>query len=222
MGTQASRFLERNNINAENLLYITRDSRKTMLHIEDGRVVDTFLPIKTIMKELPENSFDCINKGVVVAVGKIQSIVNNVYVMVNGAKFTGRVRAVKNLDATKTVVIPNNSDWDNYKAFDDYSLAFCIIELVFDEHGRGIDFIFRYCNKEMEVLEGKSIKDMLNHSFYEIFENADKKWLITYADVALNGVKRTIESYSPEIDAHLRIYCYQPKPNFCACTLIKL
>ena len=28
---------------------------------------------------------------------------------------------------------------------------------------------------------------MLNRSFYEVFENGDKKWLVTYADVALNG-----------------------------------
>jgi len=28
-------------------------------------------------------------------------------------------------------------------------LAFCVIELVFDANGRGVDFVFRYCNEEM-------------------------------------------------------------------------
>lgn len=101
-------------------------------------------------------------------------------------------------------------------------LPFCVIELVFDDKGEGIDFIFRYCNDEMAKLEGKPIKEMLNKSFYKVLSNGDRKWLITYADVALNGTSRIIEAYSSEIDAQLRIYCYQPEPNYCACALVKL
>ena len=32
---------------------------------------------------------------------------------------------------------------------DEMPLAYCVIELVFDEDGHGVDFIFRYCTKEM-------------------------------------------------------------------------
>ena len=39
----------------------------------------------------------------------------------------------------------------------------------------------------MAVVEGIPVSEMLNRSFYEVFENGDKKWLVTYADVALNG-----------------------------------
>ena len=53
--------------------------------------------------------------------------------------------------------------------------------------GRGLDFIFRYCNAEMANVEGVPVEEMLDHSFYEIFRNGDKKWLVAYADVALNG-----------------------------------
>ena len=102
---------------------------------------------------------------------------------------------------------------------DEMQLAYCVIELVFDENGHGLDFIFRYCNKEMERLEGVPIENMLNHSFYEVFKNGDKKWLVAYADVALNGVKRTIRDYSPEIGKTLTIHCYQPEPGYCACVL---
>lgn len=66
-------------------------------------------------------------------------------------------------------------------------LAFCVIELVFDEKGHGVDFVFRYCNEMMADVEGIPISEMINRSFYEVFENGDKKWLVTYADVALNG-----------------------------------
>ena len=98
-------------------------------------------------------------------------------------------------------------------------IAFCVIELTFDENGHGVDFIFRYCNKQMAVVEGIPVEDMLNRSFYEVFKNGDRKWLVTYADVALNGVQRTLTDYSPEINRNLTINCYQPEPGFCACVL---
>ena len=56
-------------------------------------------------------------------------------------------------------------------------LAFCVIELVFDEKGHGVDFVFRYCNEMMADVEGIPISEMINRSFYEVFENGDKKML---------------------------------------------
>lgn len=102
----------------------------------------------------------------------------------------------------------------------DMPLAFCVIELVFDANGRGVDFVFRYCNEEMAVVEGIPVSEMLNNSFYEVFKNGDKKWLVTYADVALNGTKVILHDYSPEIGKDLSIYCFQPHPGYCACILI--
>lgn len=102
----------------------------------------------------------------------------------------------------------------------DMPLAFCVIELVFDANGRGVDFVFRYCNEEMAVVEGIPVSEMLNNSFYEVFKNGDKKWLVIYADVALNGTKVILHDYSPEIGKDLSIYCFQPHPGYCACILI--
>ena len=82
-----------------------------------------------------------------------------------------------------------------------------------------MDFIFRYCNAEMANVEGVPVEEMLNRSFYEVFRNGDKKWLVAYADVALNGTKRILHDYSPEIDKYLTIHCYQPEPGYCACVL---
>ena len=52
---------------------------------------------------------------------------------------------------------------------DDMPLAFCVIELVFNKDGRGVDFIFRYCNAEMANVEGVPVEEMLDRSFYEVF-----------------------------------------------------
>ena len=49
------------------------------------------------------------------------------------------------------------------------------------------------------VIEGVPVEDMVNHSFYEVFKNGDRKWIVAYADVALNGGQSTLHDYSPEI-----------------------
>ena len=72
----------------------------------------------------------------------------------------------------------------------------------------------------MAVVEGVHVADMINRSFYKVFENGDKKWLVTYADVALNGTTRIIHDYSPEINKNLTIHCFQSSPGYCACVLI--
>ena len=115
---------------------------------------------------------------------------------------------------------PPLSFFEKCSILDDMPVAYCVIELVFDADGHGVDFVFRYFNKHMEVVDGIPVEEMLNRSFYEVFKNGDRKWLISYADVALNGVQRTLHDYSPEIDKNLTIYCYQPQPWYCACVLV--
>lgn len=224
MGDKEARYLKKYKVEGSKIMYMTRDGRKTVIHQENGRKVETFHAIKGILENYPDEMFEIINKGIVVAPKYVEKVDNNVYTMTDGATFKGRVRVTKEQkdNAYRYNEDIVTTDWNEYAILDNMPLAYCIIELVFDEKGRGIDFIFRYCNKHMEDIEGKTLDEMINKSFYEVFENGDKKWLVTYADVALNGNSHTIESFSPEIDARLRIYCYQPKPNFCACVLIKI
>ena len=56
-----------------------------------------------------------------------------------------------------------------------------------------------YPTENIVVVEGVPVSEMLNRSFYEVFENGDKKWLVTYADVALNGNKHILQDYSAEV-----------------------
>ena len=96
----------------------------------------------------------------------------------------------------------------------------CIRDSSYSDHTDEWRKLFNYCNDEMAVVEGVHVADMINRSFYKVFENGDKKWLVTYADVALNGTKRIIHDYSPEINKNLTIHCFQPSPGYCACVLI--
>ncbi|MDO4478724.1 MAG: PAS domain-containing protein [Lachnospiraceae bacterium] len=222
-------FFRKNNIHASNIKYIIREDNKSCIHLMDERVISCFHTIKSMRDALPADDFCMIKKGILVAKNQIINIDKNVYTMLDGRVFDGRKRGLKahqslNDALNRNINKPIANIEDLTTAFgilDDMPAAFCVIQLLFDEKGKGIDFIFRYCNKAMEALENKTLEEMLDQSFYEIFPNADPKWLISYANVALNGTTCTIRDYSPEVDKTLVIRCYQPMEGLCACLLLE-
>lgn len=229
--TDWNKWFKKHGICAENILYFYRQDRKTVIHREDGEEISSFAPLHTLLSLLPEDAFLSINKGVAVSTSRIVNIDGNgMYTMSDGRTFQGRRRGLSaHRHLRKQMGLHALPDTPPQPApmtllgkcslLDEMPLAYCVIELVFNAEGHGVDFIFRYCNAEMAVMEGVPVEDMLNRSFYEVFRNGDKKWLVAYADVALNGTKRILHDYSPEIGKYLTIYCYQPEPGFCACVL---
>ena len=226
------RFFKRNKIEIEKILYIYHHDRKTVVCHEPGREIFSSAPLQEVLAFLPEEDFISISRNAIVRRDKILNIGHDgVYTMLDGKTFQGRTRYLsthrrlkKEMESGIKKAGKANphplSFLEKCSILDDMPVAYCVIELTFDEDGHGVDFIFRYCNKYMEVVEGIPVEDMLNRSFYEVFKNGDRKWLVSYADVALNGSKRTLSDYSPEIDKNLTIYCYQPEPGFCACVLV--
>ena len=226
-------FFERKNIDISNILYLTRQNPLTKITFFDGKEILTAIPVKEIAIYLPDEEFVNITKGILLRKSQIVNISDDgLYAMTDGSVFQGRKRNIsqhKQLRQALGLSKEQNEKTEKLiplellekcSILNDMPLAFCVIELVFDANGRGVDFVFRYCNEEMAVVEGIPVSEMLNHSFYEVFENGDKKWLVTYADVALNGKKVILHDYSPEIRKDLTIYCFQPHPGYCACILI--
>ena len=226
-------FFERKNIDISNILYLTRQNPLTKITFFDGKEILTEIPVKEIAIYLPDEEFVNITKGILLRKSQIVNISDDgLYAMTDGSVFQGRKRNIsqhKQLRQALGLSKEQNEKTEKLiplellekcSILNDMPLAFCVIELVFDANGRGVDFVFRYCNEEMAVVEGIPVSEMLNHSFYEVFENGDKKWLVTYADVALNGKKVILHDYSPEIGKDLTIYCFQPHPGYCACILI--
>ena len=226
-------FFERKNIDISNILYLTRQNPLTKITFFDGKEILTAIPVKEIAIYLPDEEFVNITKGILLRKSQIVNISDDgLYTMTDGSVFQGRKRNIsqhKQLRQALGLSKEQNEKTEKMiplellekcSILNDMPLAFCVIELVFDANGRGVDFVFRYCNEEMAVVEGIPVSEMLNNSFYEVFKNGDKKWLVIYADVALNGTKVILHDYSPEIGKDLSIYCFQPHPGYCACILI--
>ena len=232
MSYNVLRYFEQKKISISDIFYLTRQTPHTIITLSDGQRIATTIPIKEISLYLPKEDFVNISKGIVLRKNQIVHISDEgIYTMTDGSEFQGRKRNLSQhkqirqaLGLVKNTTVEEKELplelLDKCSILNDMPLAFCVIELVFDSAGHGVDFVFRYCNDEMAVVEGVPVSKMLNHSFYEVFENGDKKWLVTYADVALNGTRHILHDYSPEIDKTLTIYCFQPYPRYCACVLI--
>lgn len=233
MNYNVPRYFERKKIKDSDIMYLTRQNPHTIITLLNGEKLTTSIPVKEIALYLPTGDYLNITKGIILRKDQIVNISDEgLYTMTDGCIFQGRKRNVsQHKQVRKSLNLPHamQDDTDCHiplnllekcSLLDKMPLAFCIIELVFDECGHGVDFIFRYCNAEMAVVEGVPVSEMLNHSFYEVFKNGDKKWLVAYADVALNGTRRVICDFSSEIGQTLTIHCYQPSPGYCACILI--
>ena len=224
--TNLNGYFQKHGLCAGNILYIYRKDRRTVIQRTDGEEFALYVPIHDVLSALPESEFLNISKGTVVRRSHIVNIGSDgVYTMSDGRSFQGRKRGLSSHRRLRAEIGLADTQprplsmLEKCSLLDNMPLAFCVIELVFNEDGRGVDFIFRYCNAEMVNVEGIPVEKMLNRSFYEIFPNGDKKWLVSYADVALNGTKHTLHDFSPEINKNLIINCYQPEPGYCACVL---
>ncbi|MGN0513093.1 MAG: LytTR family transcriptional regulator DNA-binding domain-containing protein [Lachnospiraceae bacterium] len=229
-------YFQKRGIKIDHILSVFCSGRNTVICLDSSEEISCTIRFYELTKLLPENEFVIISRGILVRKNAILAISDDgVYTMIDGRTFQGRKRFLsEHKKLRKELHLNNSAELSNptlqpqrlplvllekCSILDDMPVAYCVIELVFDEAGHGIDFIFRYCNKQMEVIEGVPVEYMVDHSFYEVFKNGDRKWLVAYADVALNGVQRTLHDYSPEIGKTLTILCYQPEPGYCACVL---
>ena len=225
-----ARFFVRYQIDPENLLYLTREEQRTVLHLLVGSTVTTSIPQKEIRAWLGDEDFINICKGVTVRKDQIVDISRaGVYTMTDGRTFQGRQRHLAEHKLLRQELMPLSSERGDEAPksllkkctlMDALPLAFCVIELTFDAAGHGVDFVFRYCNPMMAVVEGVPVENMVNRSFYEVFPDGDRKWLVSCADPALNGSCHTLRDYSRELEQNLTIHCYQPESGYCACLLL--
>ena len=203
-----------------------RQNNKTCIYTTDERVIKTFITVKDLFKELRPYNYICINKGTVVAKEQIKYIENCTYHMLDGTCLEGRKRgAASHKQLNKALrhefsKITSTDVCTRFSVLDNMPLAFCVIELIFNENGAGIDFVFRYCNKELLFLEKKMPEEVLGHSLYQVFPQNDKKLLAAYTDLAVNGKSYHLQTYSTRLQKQLILKCFQPVENFCACILV--
>ena len=226
MSIQLEKFFRKNQITPHKILYLVREEGKTSIYLTDGRCVKTFTPLKTVLEGLPGLKFLSVNKGVAVNELEVANVEDGCYTMTDGRTFRGRVRTPGEHSRNKSIINrrltrPNESKSlvDRFSILDNFPLPFCIIELVFGREGHGIDFIFRYCNRAMEEFEQFDRSKAVDRTYFEVFPQGNRKWLIAFSEVALHGGSKIIEDFKTGLGP-VRVFCFQLEEGFCACALV--
>ena len=81
MDTKLIKFFNKHHIEIPEIKYIKRENGKTNIFLVDGRIIDTFTPLKAILDELPVQEFLNVNKGIALSTSKIYSVKDDLYTM---------------------------------------------------------------------------------------------------------------------------------------------
>lgn len=100
------------------------------------------------------------------------------------------------------------------------SVACLELKILTDDAGIPYDFKIVYSNKAFTELAGEKYQNLIGERFYEVFKDADAKWLEYYSEIAYEGTSRVINRYSSELKKHLLVDAFQTEPGQCGCVLM--
>lgn len=220
MEKKIERFFLKNHIEPDEIKYIKREDGKTCIYLIDGRIIDTYTPLKTIVDELPVDDFLSINKGIVAATSRIVNIKDDLYTMRDGSVFKGRARMPRLLkyEHEKKFNTSRRSEELEVDAqcsiFDMCPLPFLLIGIEYDHDGHELDYLVYYVNNAFLNLFGRSEEEILSRSLYSF--PIKQKNLVLIADIALNGGERCVHMLSSQY----KVQCYQPEDGYCAMLML--
>ncbi|WP_445326722.1 ATP-binding protein [Sphingobium sp. AN641] len=78
--------------------------------------------------------------------------------------------------------------------FDSIDAGFCIIDMVFDGHGKPVDYIFVEANPAFERQTG--LHDVVGRSMRSLAPDHERHWFDIYGEVARTGERRRFEQHA--------------------------
>ena len=212
------------------VLYVLMKKNYAEIHTFRGRRYTTRMTLNELEQALGD-SFLKVSRGCLVSVMAIHDI-TNVIELTNGESLSYPVRnrneITARFQAKQKLIISRFSEGNipseeayhaHFQCFDDLPLAFADIEMVFNDERRAVDWVFRYGNRALALLEKVPLDRLIGSSFSSLFPNMDDKWLRVYEQAALYGATLEMVDYSPEIDTYLRILCFPTFRGHCGCIL---
>ena len=97
--------------------------------------------------------------------------------------------------------------------------GFALHQIIVDETGKPIDYIFREVNSAFEKLTGLKAEDILNKNVTQALPGIKKDpadWIGVYGKVALTGKEARFEQYSKQLGRWYAVVAYMPIPNYFA------
>ena len=118
-----------------------------------------------------------------------------VFALVITRDVTDQVRAEEALRASQR----------RYRAlFESIDEGFCILRMIFDEHGKPIDYLFLETNSAFESHTG--LVNVAGKRIRELVPDLDESWFIRYGHVATTGETLRFESPAPAMNRWFEVF----------------
>jgi signal transduction histidine kinase/CheY-like chemotaxis protein len=110
---------------------------------------------------------------------------------------------------TKLGEAVKNSEKLYDELFNSMDEMFQIIELIYDDEGRAIDYFYVQVNRAFEELVNKKKEDLIGKRAKEVFAVVEDHWIKTYERVEKTGKSEDYENYGKELDKYYDINAWK-------------
>jgi PAS domain S-box-containing protein len=100
--------------------------------------------------------------------------------------------------------------------FDSMSEMFQLLELIYDENGKVIDYRYLEVNPAFERLTGRTREQLVGHRAKELFGIVEDYWLEAYQKAVRTGEPQHLENYGAELDKYYDINAWKAGEGQCA------
>jgi PAS domain S-box-containing protein len=103
-----------------------------------------------------------------------------------------------------------------HKIFNTMDEMFQLLELIYDEGGKVIDYIYLDVNPAFERLTGRTKEQLVGHRVKDIFGVIEDHWLEVYDRAVKTGETQHFENYGAELDKYYEIRAWRASEGQCA------
>jgi PAS domain S-box-containing protein len=130
---------------------------------------------------------------------------------------TGAVLGARDITDRRIAEKKFNSRNKQYKdLFDNMIDGFAIHEIIADEWGNPVDYVFLEVNPAFESYTGLNPEFITGKRVTELIPDIEPYWITTYGQVAFTGVQLFIENYSAQLDKWFKVTAYSPERGYFA------
>ena len=97
--------------------------------------------------------------------------------------------------------------------------AYAYHQVITDEAGEPVDFVYLQANPAFEVMTGLKAEDIMGKRVTEVLpgiESGDFDWIGTFGQVALTGESCQVEQYSKPLNRWYNVTCFSDKKGYFA------
>jgi PAS domain S-box-containing protein len=128
----------------------------------------------------------------------------------------------KNLDAPNAVEALKQSEERYRLLFSEMVEGFALHEIVVDDQGKPIDYIFLDINPAFEKLTGMKKDHVVGKRIREVLPNIESYWIEIYGKVALTRQDVLFENFSEDLGKWYQVHAFSPKSGQFAATFVDI